>query len=98
MQDWRSKGGNEVDYVFAPRGKAPTAIECKWSADAFDPANLKAFRRRYPAGRNLAVAADVDREFERRYGDLRVRFVGLPGLVRILAASRARPAGLPPAR
>ena len=89
---WRSKSGNEVDFVFAPRSKAPTAVECKWSADAFDPANLKAFRRRYPAGRNLVVATDVDREFERRHGDLRVRFVGLAGLVRILGVSRARPA------
>jgi Domain of unknown function (DUF4143) len=90
VQYWRSKGGNELDFVFAPRGRTPTAIECKWSADAFDPANLRAFRRRYPKGRNLLVAADVDREFERRYGELRVRFVGLPGLVRVLGASRAR--------
>ncbi len=95
VQYWRSKSGNEVDFVFAPRSRAPTAIECKWSADGFDPANLKAFRRRYPAGRNLVVAADVDHEFERRYGDLRVRFVGLAGLVRILDASRARPVGRP---
>jgi uncharacterized protein len=92
VQYWRSKSGNEVDFVFAPRSNAPTAIECKWSADAFDPAHLKAFRRRYRAGRNLVVAADVDREFERGYGDLRVRFVGLSGLVRILGASRARTA------
>jgi uncharacterized protein len=86
VQYWRSKGGNEVDFVFAPRGRAPTAIECKWSADSFDPANLKAFRRRYPQGHNLVVAIDVDREFERRYSGLRVRFVGLAGLVRILGA------------
>ncbi len=90
VQYWRSKSGNELDFVFAPRGKTPTAIECKWSATAFDPANLRAFRRRYPKGRNLLVAADVDREFERRYGDLRVHFVGLAGLVRILGAARAR--------
>ncbi len=87
---WRSKAGNEVDFVFAPRGRPPTAVECKWSADSFDPASLKAFRRRYPAGRNLVVAADVDREFERRYSDLRVRFVGLGGLVRILGAGTRR--------
>ena len=89
---WRSKSGSEVDFVFAPRRSAPIAIECKWSAGGFDPANLKAFRRRYPTGRNLVVATDVDREFERRHGDLRVRFVGLAGLVRTLAASQARPA------
>jgi len=98
VQYWRSKNGNEVDFVLASRSRAPIAIECKWSADAFDPANLKAFRRRYPSGRNLVVATDVDREFERRYGDLRVRFVGLAGLVRILAASRARSVDNPGAR
>ena len=87
---WRSKSGSALDFVVAPRGGAPTAVECKWSASAFDPANLRAFRRRYPTGRNLVVAADVDREFERGYGELRVRFVGLAGLVRILGASRGR--------
>jgi predicted AAA+ superfamily ATPase len=74
---WRSKRGNEVDLVLAPRGGTPVAVECKHAADGFDPANLRAFRLRFPKGRNYVVAADVDRPFARRYGTLTVRFAGL---------------------
>lgn len=77
---WRSKHGNEVDFILARRGQPPTTIECKWSADHFDPAGIKAFRHRYPAGENLVVANDVDRAFTKRFGDLSVRFVGLGAL------------------
>ena len=85
---WRSKHGSEVDFVLAGRSGAPTAIECKWSATGFEPASLRAFRGRYPRGRNFVVAADVDGAFERRYAGLRVRFVSLAGLIRALAARR----------
>ncbi len=74
---WRTKHGNEIDFVLARRGQPPTAIECKWTADHFEPAGLKAFRNRYPAGENLVVAHDVDRAYTKRFGDLSVRFVGL---------------------
>ncbi len=79
---WRDKQGHEVDFVLAGRGsgggrQAPTAIECKWSAQEFDPANLKVFRRQYPNGGNLVVTADTTRTYERRYGDVKVRFVGI---------------------
>jgi predicted AAA+ superfamily ATPase len=84
---WRSKHGNEVDFVLRTR-RAPIAVECKWSAAHFDPANLRAFRGRYPKGTNVVVASDVAEEFERRYGELRVRFVGLAGLVRIAAGTK----------
>ena len=68
--------------------RAPISVECKWSAAHFDPANLRAFRGRYPEGTNVVVASDVAEEFERRYGELRVRFVGLAGLVRIAAGTK----------
>lgn len=77
---WRSKRGAEIDFVLAPRGGPPTAIECKWSASEFDAASLRAFRSRYPKGPNLVVAADVDAPYRRRYGELPVRFVSLRGL------------------
>ncbi|KPK50109.1 MAG: hypothetical protein AMK72_02965, partial [Planctomycetes bacterium SM23_25] len=32
---WRDKQRHEVDFVWAPRGRSPLAIECKWSAEAF---------------------------------------------------------------
>ncbi|MBI4229603.1 MAG: ATP-binding protein [Planctomycetes bacterium] len=78
---WRDKQGREVDFILVPRGKPPVAIECKWSAAAFDPASLLAFRRLYPSGRNLVVAHDVDRPFERTVGPVRVRYVGLEGML-----------------
>jgi len=78
---WRSKHGNEVDFVLARRGAPPTAIECKWTADGFDAANLRAFRGRYPGGANYVVASDVDRPVVKRYGDLVVRSVSPSQLI-----------------
>lgn len=78
---WRSKHGNEVDFVLTTRKRAPVAIECKWSADDFDASGLRAFRGRYPGGPNLVVATDIRDGFTRRYGDLAVRFVSLTGLI-----------------
>ena len=45
---WRDKRGHEIDFVLTRRGAEPVAIECKWSADAFQPRSLRAFRRHYP--------------------------------------------------
>lgn len=77
---WRTKGGHEVDFVLASRRGAPTAIEAKWSQDAFEPHGMRAFRSRYPHGENLLVAADVKRPSRRRVGDLVLRVVGLAQL------------------
>jgi len=83
---WRDKQKHEIDFVWAPRGRHPMAIECKWSADDFDPANLKVFRRQHPDGDNVVVAHDVDRCFKRPYGDLVVHFESLKGLICRLGA------------
>jgi uncharacterized protein len=74
---WRDKRGHEIDFVLAGRGRSPMAIECKWSADRFDPINLEAFRRQHPQGENVVVSSDVKRSFQRTYGKLKVRFEGL---------------------
>jgi predicted AAA+ superfamily ATPase len=71
---WRDKRGHEIDFVRAIRGGKPTAIECKWSATAFDATNLAAFRRQHPLGENVVLAADVKTAFQRSYGTLKVRF------------------------
>jgi predicted AAA+ superfamily ATPase len=84
---WRDKRGHEVDFVLDRRGQAPLAIECKWSADAFEPAGLAAFRLRYPAGENVVVAHDVERGYTRTMGALKLRFEGLGGLCHLLAVS-----------
>jgi uncharacterized protein len=86
---WRDKRQHEVDFVIPARGGSPTAIECVWSSGQFDPSGLRAFRRQYPRGENFVVASDVDRSFQREYGELRVAFVSLAALVKHLAPPRA---------
>ena len=82
LRYWRNKHGAEVDFVAPRRGrKGPVAIEAKWSAAAFDPRSLTAFRRLYPKGPNLVVAPDVDMTYRRSYDDFEVEFVPLDGLI-----------------
>ena len=75
---WRDKRGHEVDFVLPGRARQPLAIECKWSASDFDSTNLKAFRLRYPQGKNLVVAHDAKRSFAQKYNGFTVTFVNLP--------------------
>jgi len=77
VQYWRTKGGREIDFVFAPRGRPPMAIECKWAEDAFEADHLEAFRSLYPEGDNIVVAADVDTPHSRKLRGLTVPFIGL---------------------
>jgi hypothetical protein len=74
---WRDKRGHEVDFVLATRRKKPMAIECKWSANNFNPLNLAAFRHQHLEGENLVLAHDVESAFTRHYGDLKVRLDNL---------------------
>lgn len=84
---WRDKQKHEVDFIWAPPGQMPLAIECKWRAAEFDPRNLRAFRRLHPDGANIVVAHDVDKPFGRDYAGLDVRFESLNGLITRLVAS-----------
>jgi len=77
IQYWRDKQGHEVDFVIKNRGQPPVAIECKWSARAFDPNALLIFRKKYPMGRNLVVAHDIDRPFVRKEKGIKIEFVNL---------------------
>ena len=77
----RNKEKHEVDFVIAPRNRPPIAIECKWSASDMDPSGMHAFRRQYPEGDNFIVAQDVDRTYEKSYGNLRVNFVDIDSLI-----------------
>ena len=82
---WRDLRGHEVDFVIARRGQRPVAIECKWSArQSDDLPGLLAFRRAYPQGDNLLVAADVERPFEKRVGDILIHVLGLQEMARRL--------------
>lgn len=85
---WRDKQKHEIDFVLSdPAATSPAIIECKWSADEFDPAALLVFRRRYSQGKNLVVAYDLERSFTREYHGVEVRFVSLEGMVERLGVS-----------
>jgi predicted AAA+ superfamily ATPase len=90
---WRDKRGHEVDFVLPTRRQEPLALECKWSAAAFEAASLESFRRLHPKGENIVVAHDVDRPFRRNYGEISVSFEGLSSAVsRILVSPPAQTA------
>jgi predicted AAA+ superfamily ATPase len=80
---WRDKPGHEVDFVLSRR--PPVAIECKWTAGEFDPSGLRAFRRRYPEGKNFVVAHDAERPSRRRFGEIEVQVVNLRHLIDAVA-------------
>lgn len=85
MRYWRNKHGAEVDFVLPRRGeKGPIAIEAKWSAASFDPAGLAAFRRIYPDGPSLLVAADVDSPYSRPCDGFELEVVSLEQLIELL--------------
>jgi len=81
---WRDKRGHEVDLVLPEKDKSVTALECKWSADAFEPDGMKAFRLLHPAGFNIVVCANVKETYHRKMGDLKITFCGLAGLPAII--------------
>jgi predicted AAA+ superfamily ATPase len=88
---WRTKRGDELDFVLPAAGVSPVAIECKRKAADFDPKALRAFRELHPGGRNFVVATDVPRSYERRYGEITVRFVDLPTLIDSVVPARSAP-------
>lgn len=91
---WRDKRGHEVDFVLFPSSGNPSAIECKWNAERFDPTGLTAFRRLHPGESNWCVAHDVDRPFSRRFGSISVRFSNLEDFV--VANTSDAPTSIPP--
>jgi hypothetical protein len=82
---WRDKQGHEVDLTWAPRGKSPTAIECKWSTRDFNPANLLTLRPRLSQG-NIA-GADARPAFTRNYSGAEVQFLALDRLAARIASN-----------
>jgi predicted AAA+ superfamily ATPase len=85
LRYWRDKQGHEVDLIWLPRGKTPVAIECKWSARDFDPANLLVFARAYPKATLLVTTPDARPGFSRNYHGLKVEFLTLDRLVEQIA-------------
>jgi hypothetical protein len=79
----------EIDFVLVRAREAPIAIECKRSVADFEPRSLALFRQLYPGEPNLLVAMDMQRPYERRFGEVVVQVVGLRHLVERLFPSRA---------
>ena len=79
---WRTKHGNEVDFVILPRGGDPITIECKRPENGFDPKNIFAFRRRYPKGENFVVTIDSNRTYTKQFGNIRITFLSLTSLIK----------------
>ncbi len=82
---WRDKAGHEIDFIWQRRGRAPLAIECKWSAKDFDATNLLVFARMYPMAECVVVATDAEPSFRRTYDNLSVEFLTLEKLAARLA-------------
>lgn len=87
---WRDTRHHEVDFVIARPGRAPIAIECKWSSRSVDDLpGLIAFRQRYPKGPSYVVTSDAARASSRRRDSVEVEIVNLEQLVTRLAAGAA---------
>jgi len=84
---WRDKQRREVDFVLPTRGGCD-AIECKWSATAFDPNGMSALRGLHPRGRNFVVLPHA-RMHSRRVADLEVTFLDLASLREVLTSAAA---------
>jgi predicted AAA+ superfamily ATPase len=87
LRYWRDKQGHEVDLIWAPRGKPPLAIECKWSARDFDPANLLVFAHAYPNATFLVATPEARPAFARHYSGIEVNFLTLDRLVERLGTA-----------
>lgn len=87
---WRDKRDHEVDFILVQQGTPPLALECKWSADHYDPAGLMAFRRRYKEGNNYVICADVEKSYSRKFNGVTVAFVSLKTLIKEIKGSQNR--------
>lgn len=82
---WRDKQDHELDFILLlTRNAHPTVIECKWKANNFEPTNLKYFRQVYPEGNNFVIASDVQKPYQKQYGEIKVSFIGLSELLSAL--------------
>lgn len=84
---WRDKRGHEIDIILPQRGAPPVAIECKWSSEDFNPANLIAFHTQYPKSKLFVVANDVPRSHSRDINGMKLTYVSLPNLIQVCTNS-----------
>ena len=78
------KQQREVDFVL-PRGRdGCDAVECTWSAAAFDTRGVRAFRAAHPRGRDLVVVPQTGDPYRRRVDGVEVTFGNASDLRRLL--------------
>ncbi len=82
---WRDKGGHEVDFILITREMGITAIVCQWRENDFQSKNLRAFRRRYPEGRNWVVCGDNVQAHTQTLGKMRLEFMSLEEMSKWIA-------------
>ncbi len=91
LRYWRDKQGHEVDFVRVRRGQEPLAIECKWSARDFDPANFLVFARAYPGAELCVVTTDAEPEFLQHHHGSAIRFLSLKRLIQEMTPAERTP-------
>lgn len=76
IQFWRDRSQHEIDFVI-PRGRGVCdAIQCKWSAQAYDGRNLSAFRALHSKGENYVVAPYAAEPYRTKVEGQRVEVLG----------------------
>ena len=65
---WRDKAGREVDFVVRGQEGRLDTFECKIDPDEVDVRAARAFRSRYPQGRDYVVVPVVKRPYRIRRG------------------------------
>ena len=77
---WRDKAGREVDFVVRRDEGRLDTFECKIDPDEVEARAVKAFRRRYPQGRDYVVVPVTKRSYRIRRGGREFTVCGTKGL------------------
>ncbi len=81
---WRDKQRTEIDFVIPRSRSSVDAIECKWSASAFETQAFSKFRTNYPEGRNVLVSTQETKPYTRLIDGLELTFTNVLDLQSVL--------------
>lgn len=87
---WRDKAGREIDFVVRRQEGVMDTFECRIDPDEVDVRAVRAFRSRYPRGRDYVVVPVVKRPYRIRRGGREFVVRGTGGLLRDGAVESAR--------
>jgi predicted AAA+ superfamily ATPase len=83
---WRDKQKHEIDFIWAPRGTPPVAIQCKWRATTHDPADFQPFTHLHPQSTRWLIAADRTGWITRSHKNLPYTEAGLDALPALISS------------